>query len=69
MKVDLAVLAAAIQMVIMLLMGISGWVSINRQLARLTAQVEMLISPPDGVVSWTDGPRRRMSDYPAARDN
>lgn len=64
MRVDLAVFAAAIQLVLMLMFGLSAWVSINRQLARLTGQVEMLISGRVGVESWSGGPRRRFTDPP-----
>ncbi len=66
MRLDLAILTAAIQFFFFLIMSLAGWVSINRQLARLTAQVEILLIARDRVDSgaWVDGPRRRMSDLP-----
>ncbi len=66
MRLDLAILTAAIQFFFFLVMSLAGWVSINRQLARLTAQVEILLSARDRVDSgaWVDGTRRRMSDLP-----
>ncbi len=64
MRLDLAMLTAAIQFFLMVILGIGGWVSIKGQLARLTAQVEILLRAQERRDSggWADGPRRRMDD-------